>query len=48
MAKTTLFEKESIRSGLVAGKSYQQLSEELGLSKRVVRKWGQVLKKKVV
>lgn len=46
MKKTTLEEKSAIACGLKAGKTYEQLAAELHLSKRVVQKWGQHIKKK--
>ena len=38
--------RKAIETGLQLGKSYQTLSKELNLSLRVVRKWGQKVKKK--
>jgi DNA-binding NarL/FixJ family response regulator len=46
MKKTTLEEKAAITSGINCGKSYQQIADELHLTKRVVLKWGQKVKKK--
>jgi hypothetical protein len=45
MKKTTLEEKLAIRSGIECGKSYQQIADSLGLTRRVVLKWGQKVKK---
>ena len=47
MRKTTLEEKSAIACGIEAGKTYEQLAAELHLSKRVVLKWGQHIKKKM-
>lgn len=46
MKQTTLAEKTAISLGIKWGKSYSQLAEELQLTERVVRKWGQKAKKK--
>ena len=46
MRLTTLLERKAIEKGVQEGKSYLVLSEELNLSKRIVRKWGQKVKKK--
>ena len=43
---TSLIARKAIEFGVKAGKSYTTLSEELNLSLRVVRKWGQKVKKK--
>ncbi len=43
---TRLMALKAIETGVKAGKSYQTLSIELNLSLRVVRKWGQKVKKK--
>lgn len=43
---TTLMARKAIETGVKEGKSYQCLSEELSLSLRAVRKWGQKAKKK--
>jgi hypothetical protein len=42
---TTLQERKMIQLGLKAGKTYRVISEELKLTIRVVRKWGQKIKK---
>ena len=42
---TTLMARKAIETGVKEGKSYQCLSEELSLSLRAVRKWGQKAKK---
>ena len=44
---TSLMARKAIELGVKAGKSYATLSEELNLSLRVVRKWGQKVKKKM-
>jgi transposase-like protein len=46
MKRTSLSEKIAIASGVKWGKSYAQLAQELDLTERVVRKWGQKAKKK--
>ena len=46
MRLTTLLERKAIEKGVQEGKSYLVLSEELNLSKRIVRKWEQKVKKK--
>ena len=46
MRATTLLERKAIETGVVLGKTYTELSETLNLSIRVVRKWGQKVKKK--
>lgn len=46
MKKTTVAEKLAISNGIKWGKSYEQIAEELHLTKRVVQKWGQKVKKK--
>jgi DNA invertase Pin-like site-specific DNA recombinase len=46
MKKTTLEEKLAIRDGIECGKSYQEIADALGLTHRVVLKWGQKVKKK--
>ena len=48
MIATTLLERKAIEIGVKEGKTYLTLSETLNLSIRVVRKWGQKVKKKVV
>ena len=45
MPKTTLAQKEAIRSMLLSGKAYQEIATTLCLSLRTTRKWGQVIKK---
>ena len=45
MAQTTLAQKESIRSMLLSGKTYQEIATTLSLTLRTTRKWGQVIKK---
>ncbi|MEZ5041303.1 MAG: hypothetical protein R2828_28325 [Saprospiraceae bacterium] len=45
MPKTTLVQKEAIRSMLLAGKAYPEIAKTLSLSLRTTRKWGQVIKK---
>ena len=45
---TSLMARKAIALGVQAGKAYKMLSEELSLSLRVVRKWGQKAKKKSV
>jgi DNA-binding transcriptional regulator YiaG len=47
MKKTSLQSIHAIEEGLKAGKSYEDLAHELHLTLRVVRKWGQVIKKGV-
>ena len=46
MKRTSLKEKQAIAAGIKWGKDYAQIAEELELSERVVRKWGQKVKKK--
>jgi predicted transcriptional regulator len=46
MRQTSLSEKLAISTGVKWGKSYAQIAEELQLTERVVRKWGQKAKKK--
>jgi transposase len=46
MKKTTVEEKLAISHGVKWGKSYEQIAAELHLTKRVVQKWGQKVKKK--
>lgn len=46
MIATTLLERKAIEIGVKEGKTYLTLSETLNLSIRVVRKWGQKVKKK--
>jgi DNA-binding NarL/FixJ family response regulator len=46
MKMTTLEEKAAIAAGIKCGKSYQQIADELHLTKRVVLKWGRKVKKK--
>ena len=43
---TTLLERKTIEEGIALGKTYGELSKTLNLSLRVVRKWGQKVKKK--
>ena len=45
MPRTTLAQKEAIRSMLLSGKAYQEIATALSLSLRTARKWGQVIKK---
>ena len=45
MKRTSLSEKLAICTGIKWGKSYAQIAEELDLTERVVRKWGQKAKK---
>jgi transposase-like protein len=47
MKKTSLQNIHAIEQGLKDGKSYEQIAQELNLTPRVVRKWGQVIKKGV-
>jgi hypothetical protein len=42
---TTLQERKMIQEGLKSGKTYRIIAEELNLTIRVVRKWGQKIKK---
>jgi DNA-binding NarL/FixJ family response regulator len=46
MKQTSLLEKLAIAKGIKWGKSYAQIAQELQLTERVVRKWGQKAKKK--
>ena len=46
MKTTTLEEKAAIAAGIKCGKSYKQIADELHLTRRVVLKWGQKVKKK--
>ncbi len=46
MDKTTLITKEAIRDLLNQKKSYGQIAAILGLKDRLVRKWGQIIKKR--
>ena len=46
MKRTTLEEKLTISAGVNDGKSYKAIADELHLTERVVRKWGQKVKKK--
>ena len=46
MRTTTLLERKTIEEGIALGKTYGELSKTLNLSLRVVRKWGQKVKKK--
>ncbi len=48
MKKTSLQERKAIEDGLSQGKSYACIAEEQSLSLRVVRKWGQIIKKRVL
>ena len=48
MKRTSLSEKLAISTGIKWGKSYAQIAEELDLTERVVRKWGQKAKKKSI
>jgi hypothetical protein len=45
MRTTTLLERKEIEKGVKSGKSYQELSALLKLIIRLVRKWGQKVKK---
>jgi transposase len=45
MKQTSLLEKLAIAKGIKWGKSYAQIAQELQLTERVVRKWGQKAKK---
>ena len=47
MKKTSLQDIQTIEHRLSEGKSYSEITEELSLSLRVVRKWGQIIKKGV-
>jgi transposase len=47
MQKTSLENKAAIELGLSEGKSYSEIAASLSLSLRVVRKWGQIIKKGV-
>jgi DNA-binding CsgD family transcriptional regulator len=47
MKKTSLQERKAIEASLSAGKSYAEIAEEQSLTLRVVRKWGQIIKKGV-
>lgn len=47
MKKTSLQERKAIEEGLSQGKSYDCLAQEHSLTLRVVRKWGQIIKKGV-
>ncbi len=47
MKKTSLEERKAIEKGLSEGKSYGCIAQEQSLTLRVVRKWGQVIKKGV-
>ena len=46
MKKTPLEKKEAIRELLSQSKPYEEIASILGISKRVARKWGQILKKR--
>jgi hypothetical protein len=48
MKKTSLQERKAIEAGLSQGKSYACIAQEESLSLRVVRKWGQLVKKGVL
>ena len=48
MKKTILQDIKKIEEGLSSGKSYEQIAQDLSLSLRVVRKWGQLIKKGVL
>jgi DNA-binding NarL/FixJ family response regulator len=45
ISMTTLQERKKIQEGLKSGKTYRLIAEELNLTIRVVRKWGQKIKK---
>lgn len=45
MIETTLAQKEKIREGIKANKSYGELAVELGMTKSTVKKWGQKIKR---
>lgn len=47
MKKTSLQDIKAIEEGLWACKTYGCIAEELSLTLRVVRKWGQIIKKGV-
>jgi hypothetical protein len=47
MKKTSLQDRKAIEAGLKDGKSYALIANEQSLSLRVVRKWGQIIKKGV-
>ena len=48
MKKTSLQERKAIEEGLSAGKSYAEIAASQSLTLRVVRKWGQMIKKGVL
>lgn len=48
MKKVTLEEKMSIKELIEKGKTYQEISELLGIGFYAVRKWGRIIKKKDV
>jgi DNA invertase Pin-like site-specific DNA recombinase len=47
MKKTSLEAIHAIEQSVSEGKSYSEIAEALSLSHRVVRKWGQIIKKGV-
>ena len=47
MKKTSLQDRKAIEEGLKDGKSYALIANEQSMSLRVVRKWGQIIKKGV-
>jgi DNA-binding CsgD family transcriptional regulator len=48
MKKTSLEDIHAIEQSLSEGKSYKEIAGALSLSLRVVRKWGQIIKKGVL
>jgi DNA-binding CsgD family transcriptional regulator len=46
MRQTPLIVKEQIWQKLKENKTYKRIAEELNITERVARKWGQALKKR--